>query len=421
MPRSTCSAISSCRWPTGRRPLRRRVVGRGLSDRRDEGLRSQVLAAVQGRHRSRSTPSRAITTGTTRSRRSPRRSFQADAARASDPRSSRGRPAGDQHDRRADRRADSRGGTAAHGVRRPDGLSARAVLRAPDRSVRADRDRHRRPQDDRPGAGRLARGGADTRATGKSTMAILGHPFFAGGHDLAAGDEAFTRLKQLLLRRGVTIVMAGDTHDLEYYAEPRLRGGARRAPLRQRRRRRLSEFRDRARLACAPRHDRLGATIPTRDAVTQKIRSTNALVEAAGVVVDAAVRRLAVLGGMALGRVRLQRRAVLPELRRSARRAIREPRAPDSVRRPWAPHLGRGCRLGWPAGGRRGRSCPGRMGRAYDVAMRIENSTEGGPCRPACERRTQRVRPTYCRVVLPPYFGMTSTTSRGSLPALPNE
>jgi hypothetical protein len=58
------------------------------------------------------------------------------------------------------------------------------------------------------------------RAAGKTTMAILGHPFFAGGHDLAAGDEAFMRLKSLLLQRRVTIVMAGDTHDFEYYAEP---------------------------------------------------------------------------------------------------------------------------------------------------------------------------------------------------------
>ena len=59
-----------------------------------------------------------------------------------------------------------------------------------------------------------------TRASGKATMAILGHPFYAGGHDVAAGDERFTRLKSLLLQKGVTIVMAGDTHDLEYYAEP---------------------------------------------------------------------------------------------------------------------------------------------------------------------------------------------------------
>jgi 3',5'-cyclic AMP phosphodiesterase CpdA len=58
------------------------------------------------------------------------------------------------------------------------------------------------------------------RVAGKTTMAILGHPFFAGGHDLARDDEGFSRLKELLIRHGVTIVMAGDTHDLEYYAEP---------------------------------------------------------------------------------------------------------------------------------------------------------------------------------------------------------
>jgi 3',5'-cyclic AMP phosphodiesterase CpdA len=58
------------------------------------------------------------------------------------------------------------------------------------------------------------------RASGKTTMAILGHPFFAGGHDVARDDDGFTRLKELLIRHGVTIVMAGDTHDLEYYAEP---------------------------------------------------------------------------------------------------------------------------------------------------------------------------------------------------------
>ena len=59
------------------------------------------------------------------------------------------------------------------------------------------------------------------RAAGKTTMAIVGHPFFAGGHDTSQGDEQFARLKALLLDHGVTIVMAGDTHDLEYYAEQR--------------------------------------------------------------------------------------------------------------------------------------------------------------------------------------------------------
>ena len=55
---------------------------------------------------------------------------------------------------------------------------------------------------------------------GKFTMVILGHPFFAGGHDTTLDDESFAGLKTELIRRGVSIVMAGDTHDLEYYAEP---------------------------------------------------------------------------------------------------------------------------------------------------------------------------------------------------------
>ena len=35
------------------------------------------------------------------------------------------------------------------------------------------------------------------------TMAVLGHPFFAGGHDTAVGDPEFERLKQRLLDGGV--------------------------------------------------------------------------------------------------------------------------------------------------------------------------------------------------------------------------
>jgi uncharacterized membrane protein HdeD (DUF308 family) len=58
------------------------------------------------------------------------------------------------------------------------------------------------------------------RARGKLTMAIVGHPFYAGGLDETIDNEEFASLKQLLLDRGVTIMMAGDTHDLEYYADP---------------------------------------------------------------------------------------------------------------------------------------------------------------------------------------------------------
>jgi calcineurin-like phosphoesterase family protein len=58
------------------------------------------------------------------------------------------------------------------------------------------------------------------RASGKMTMAIVGHPFYAGGGDTTIDDEAFTALKDKLLRHGATIMMAGDTHDLEYYSTP---------------------------------------------------------------------------------------------------------------------------------------------------------------------------------------------------------
>jgi hypothetical protein len=62
------------------------------------------------------------------------------------------------------------------------------------------------------------------RAHGKLTMAILGHPYYAKSFDMAHGNEEFARLKSLLLDHSVTILMAGDTHDFEYYAEPP-RGG----------------------------------------------------------------------------------------------------------------------------------------------------------------------------------------------------
>ena len=54
---------------------------------------------------------------------------------------------------------------------------------------------------------------------GKMVMAVLGHPIFAGGHDTATDDEHFTQVRDLLRANRVPIVMAGDTHDLEYYEE----------------------------------------------------------------------------------------------------------------------------------------------------------------------------------------------------------
>jgi uncharacterized membrane protein HdeD (DUF308 family) len=58
------------------------------------------------------------------------------------------------------------------------------------------------------------------RARGKLIMAVLGHPFYAKSYDMAYGNEPFARLKRLLVEHGVTILMAGDTHDFEYYLEP---------------------------------------------------------------------------------------------------------------------------------------------------------------------------------------------------------
>ena len=66
------------------------------------------------------------------------------------------------------------------------------------------------------------------RSRGKFTMAIVGHPRFAGGHDiptLAEGhdvsesSERFAALYRLLANHNVRIAMAGDTHDFEYYRE----------------------------------------------------------------------------------------------------------------------------------------------------------------------------------------------------------
>jgi 3',5'-cyclic AMP phosphodiesterase CpdA len=56
-------------------------------------------------------------------------------------------------------------------------------------------------------------------AAGKTKMVLLGHPFFAGGHDQTDGIENFKALKNLLTKHDVDIIMGGDTHDLEYYLE----------------------------------------------------------------------------------------------------------------------------------------------------------------------------------------------------------
>jgi uncharacterized membrane protein HdeD (DUF308 family) len=58
------------------------------------------------------------------------------------------------------------------------------------------------------------------RAQGAFTMAILGHPFYASGRE-RRGSESFVALRDLLQSRSVRVVMAGDTHDFEYYRDNR--------------------------------------------------------------------------------------------------------------------------------------------------------------------------------------------------------
>jgi hypothetical protein len=65
-----------------------------------------------------------------------------------------------------------------------------------------------------------------TRSRGKFVMAIVGHPRFAGGHDMTVGAEKFAALYELLTRNGVVVAMAGDTHDFEYYRQPVGQGDA---------------------------------------------------------------------------------------------------------------------------------------------------------------------------------------------------
>lgn len=67
-------------------------------------------------------------------------------------------------------------------------------------------------------------------AQGKFIMAVLGHPLYAGGHYLVDREDddptGFAAIHALLRRHGAAIVMAGDTHDLEYYVEPPAAGAA---------------------------------------------------------------------------------------------------------------------------------------------------------------------------------------------------
>jgi hypothetical protein len=55
---------------------------------------------------------------------------------------------------------------------------------------------------------------------GKFIFVLLGHPFYAIGEYQGSMNPDFQALHQMLKDYGAAVVMAGDTHDLEYYLEP---------------------------------------------------------------------------------------------------------------------------------------------------------------------------------------------------------
>jgi 3',5'-cyclic AMP phosphodiesterase CpdA len=55
---------------------------------------------------------------------------------------------------------------------------------------------------------------------GKFIFVLLGHPFYAIGEYQGSMNPDFQALHQMLKDYGANVIMAGDTHDLEYYLEP---------------------------------------------------------------------------------------------------------------------------------------------------------------------------------------------------------
>jgi hypothetical protein len=56
------------------------------------------------------------------------------------------------------------------------------------------------------------------RCKGTFTMAIVGHPSYAAGR-AQIGEGSFKQVHELLRTRGVRVMLAGDTHDFEYYRD----------------------------------------------------------------------------------------------------------------------------------------------------------------------------------------------------------
>lgn len=56
-----------------------------------------------------------------------------------------------------------------------------------------------------------------TRAGNNFKLVVIGHPFYVGGEYTAKDDKNFDEIYQMLQRHNVDAVMAGDTHDFEFY------------------------------------------------------------------------------------------------------------------------------------------------------------------------------------------------------------
>lgn len=56
-----------------------------------------------------------------------------------------------------------------------------------------------------------------TRAGNNYKLVVIGHPFYVGGEYMAKDDKKFDEVYQILQRHNVDAVMAGDTHDFEFY------------------------------------------------------------------------------------------------------------------------------------------------------------------------------------------------------------
>ena len=57
------------------------------------------------------------------------------------------------------------------------------------------------------------------RAGDNFKMVVLGHPLYAAGENQSENDPAFNEIHEILRRHKVDVVMAGDTHDFEFYKE----------------------------------------------------------------------------------------------------------------------------------------------------------------------------------------------------------